>query len=391
MIEFAMPSLGADMEAGTLREWHVKPGDYIKHGDIIADVETQKGIIEIECFDEGVVEKLIIKEDEKVPVGTVMALINPVGKELEKEQVKVAQEAVQKEEKQQVAHEPAHMASPVSAKGRIKISPLARKIAEENHIDYAIIHGTGEGGAIVKDDIEKAMATKTIMPAVEEKLGTTTNFREAIAAAMSKSNKEIPHYYLEMKVDMSIALDWLTYKNKQLAVKERILPIALLIKAVAMALKEVPEFNAVWNNGLQKKEAINPGLVIALRTGGIVIPAIKNADQHSVEDIMTTLNDIIPRAKGFKLRSSEISEGTITITSLGEGGADSVYGMIYPPQVALIGFGAIKNEPWVEKDMLGVRPVLSVTLAADHRATDGHTGDQFLKAIRKQLINPEKL
>jgi len=391
MIEFAMPSLGADMEAGTLREWHVKPGDYIKHGDIIADVETQKGIIEIECFDEGVVEKLTIKEDEKVPVGTVMALINPVGKELEEEAVVVTSEVAQKEEKKKVEKEPAHLASPIADKGRIKISPLARKIAEDNHIDYSIIHGSGEGGAIVKDDIEKAMATKTIMPAVEEKLGTTTNFREAIAAAMSKSNRDIPHYYLEMKVDMSNSLDWLTYKNKHLAVKERILPIALLIKAVALALKEVPEFNAIWNNGLQKKEAINPGLVIALRTGGIVIPAIKNADQHSVEDIMTTLNDIIPRAKGFKLRSSEISEGTITITSLGEGGADSVFGMIYPPQVALIGFGAIKNEPWVEKDILGIRPALSITLAADHRATDGHTGDRLLKAIRQYLSNPENL
>ncbi|MBL6448073.1 2-oxo acid dehydrogenase subunit E2 [Fulvivirga sp. 29W222] len=389
MIEFTMPSLGADMEAGTLREWHIEPGDYIEHGDIIADVETQKGIIEVECFDEGVVEKLLIKEDEKVPVGTVMALINPVGGE-EREEAVVHEKP---EKMHETRREPVpHVVSPVVEHHRIKISPLARKMAEENHVDYTVIKGSGEKGAIVKEDIEKAISQEEEQPkSTEEKPGTTTNFREAIAAAMTKSNREIPHYYLEIKVDMSKSLDWLAERNKQRQVKERILPIALLIKAVAKALQQVPDLNATWENGLVKKPEINPGLVISLRTGGIVVPAVRQADRKSIEEIMETLNNLIPRARSFKLRSSEISDGTVSITSLGEGGADRVYGVIYPPQVALIGLGSIKNEPWVENDMLGIRPVLSITLAADHRATDGHTGDRFLKALRQQLLNPEVL
>lgn len=394
MIEFKMPSLGADMEAGTLREWRVKPGDNLKRGDIIADVETQKGIIEVEVFDEGKVDQLLVKENEKVPVGTVLALIDD-GSGTAKPETKKKEEPVH--EKQEVPTSSRSIPekfhpSPVIEGNRVKISPLARKIAEDNHIDYHVLKGTGEDGAIVKADVEKVMAQQPsngeVKGPVKEQ---TSGIRAAIAAAMSKSNTEIPHYYLETRIDLTKTLNWLEETNKALSVKDRILPVAVFIKVIANALIEVPELNASWENGLQLKQDINPGLVISLRNGGVVIPALHHADKQSISEIMSNLNDIIPRAKALKLRSSELSDATITITSLGDNSSELVYGVIYPPQVALIGIGGIKEEPWAENGMLDVRKVVHVTLAGDHRATDGHTGDRFLKSVNNLLQHPQEL
>lgn len=374
------------MESGFLREWHVKTGDPIKRGDIIAEVETQKGIIDIEVFDEGIAGDLLIKLDEKVPVGTAMMYIltpeeakagirpQPVtgGKP------KIVSEIQPTEEKAVIVPELHH----------IRASPLARKIAEEKGIDLSKVKGTGPDGAITRTDIENASQT-VVQPPAESKV--TDSIRMAVAAAMSKSNREVPHYYLQTKVDMSYALEWLANANKQRAVKDRLLPVVLLIKAVAKALTDVPDLNAWWDNGLQRKQDIHIGFVVSLRNGGIIVPAIHDAGKKSLDELMRSLSDIIPRARALKLRSSELADSTITITSLGEGAVETVYGVIYPPQVALVGFGAITEEPWAEDGMLGVKPVLTVSLAADHRATDGNTGSEFLTALKSYLKNPEQL
>ena len=190
---------------------------------------------------------------------------------------------------------------------------------------------------------------------------------------------------------MSRLMAWLTEANSKRPVKNRLLSVALLIKAVAKALVDVPDLNAVWENGLQRKNDINIGFVVSLRNGGIMIPAVHQADKKTADEIMEALNDLIPRARNLKLRSSELSDSTVTISNLGEQGADSVYGIIYPPQVAIVGFGSISEQPWAENGMLDVRPVLSVTLAGDHRATDGHTGSRFLYALKNYLQKPELL
>jgi len=400
MIKFQMPNLGADMEAGTLVEWRKKPGDALQRGDIIADVETQKGLIEIEVFDEGTLEKLLVKEGEKVPVGSVLALIND-GKTEETISVVPDEEApktethpiVEVEEKIEKKSDPGE---------RIKISPLARTIADANQIDISLLKGTGPEGSIVKEDVENAISEgeKPIKEdekeaevikdiAVKPAGPASESIRMAVAAAMSKSNREIPHYYLEKRMDMSKAMDWIKAANKERPVKNRILPVALLIKAVAKALDEVPDLNSTWENGLRRKNEINIGFVVSLRSGGIVVPAILQADSKTVDEIMETMNDLIPRARAFKLRSSELSHSTFTITSIGEGGADKVYGLIYPPQVGIVGFGEISQQPFAEDGMLGIRSVVDVTLAADHRATDGLIGSKFLAAINRYLQNPE--
>ncbi|ULQ57609.1 2-oxo acid dehydrogenase subunit E2 [Flavihumibacter rivuli] len=372
MVEFKMPSLGADMEAGSLREWLVKPGDHVKRGDIIAIVETQKGLIDIEVFQEGTINSLLTKVDEKVPVGTVMALID--SGEPEKKTTPTAIPQVKKEEV------------------RIKASPLARKLAADHSINLESITGTGEGGVITKEDVEKLIATQvpSTAPVAGEK-DYNESIRMAIAAAMSKSNREIPHYYLEKKMDMTRALAWLGNYNKEHPIKERLLPVALLVKALAKALADVPQLNGYWDKSFQPKTAINIGFTISLRPGGIIVPAILQADKRSVPEIMQVLNDLIPRARSLKLRSSELSDATITLTSLGEGQADTVFGMVYPPQVAIIGLGSIREEPWAENGMLDVRSVINVTLAADHRASDGLVGSKLLTAFEHYLQEPEKL
>jgi pyruvate dehydrogenase E2 component (dihydrolipoamide acetyltransferase) len=385
MIEFRMPSLGADMEAGTLREWLVKPGDKVKRGDIIAMVETQKGLIDIEVFDEGKIEQLVIKEDEKVPVGTVMALIGD-GADQAPKAAKVQPEIA-------AAPSPGTPEIPVripEVVHGIKASPLAKRIAADKGIDLSTLKGSGEGGAITREDVEKAIVER-MAPKEEKAASNTESIRMAVAAAMSRSNRDIPHYYLETKADMSKALEWLRQANKERAVQQRLLPAVLLIKATAMALKAVPDLNAYWENGLQRQPDINIGFVVSLRTGGLMIPAIPHADQRSVDELMSSLNDIIPRARALKLRSSELSESTMTISNLGEGNVETMYGVIYPPQVAIVGFGGITEKPWAENGMLAVRPVLTITLAADHRATDGATGSRFLTVLKNNLQNPSSL
>jgi pyruvate dehydrogenase E2 component (dihydrolipoamide acetyltransferase) len=215
--------------------------------------------------------------------------------------------------------------------------------------------------------------------------------RMAIAAAMSKSKREIPHYYIEKRIDMSKALAFLQDMNRQRSPQKRIMMPALLIKAVARALDDVPQLNAVWEGGLQLKEEINIGFVVALRSGGIIVPAVLRADVKSVEEIMDALNDLIPRAKALKLHSSELSDSTITLTSLGDGTADKVFGIIYPPQVAIVGFGGISDQAVARDGMLGIAPVMVATLAGDHRASDGLTGSRFLSSLNQHLQNPAAL
>jgi pyruvate dehydrogenase E2 component (dihydrolipoamide acetyltransferase) len=200
------------------------------------------------------------------------------------------------------------------------------------------------------------------------------------------SAREIPHYYLQTRMDMSRALRWLEAENQRRPIKEQLLPAVLLLKAVAQALGDVPELNGYWlDDRHQPQEAIHIGFAIALRQGGLIAPAIHHVDLKSLDELMEALRDLIPRVRGGRLRSSEMTDATITVTNLGDLGVETVYGVIYPPQVALVGFGKITEQPWAEDGMLGIRPVLTATLAADHRATDGRRGAQFLEALNRYL------
>jgi pyruvate dehydrogenase E2 component (dihydrolipoamide acetyltransferase) len=411
MADFLMPSLGADMESATLVKWHVKTGDTVKRGDIIAEVDTDKGIIDIECFQSGVIERLVIEPGAKIPVGALLAVISG-GEAPAAAPTPVSAPAV-------VTETPHIHASPLAKKiaaelgvdlnqligqgtgpgglidredvenaaksipaspMRLRISPLARRLAEQLHVDVTQLRGSGPGGAIEAADVERA--------ATPAKPGDS--MRRAIAAAMAKSKREIPHYYLQTHIDMSAMLSWLQAENQKRSIKDRLLPVVPLLKAIAKALRDVPQLNGFWIDGQHRvSEAIHLGFAISMKGGGLVAPAIHDVDKKSCEELMADLRDLIPRARAGRLRSSEMTDATITITSLGDLGVESVFGVIYPPQVAIIGLGKILEQPWAKDGMLGVHPVMTATLAADHRATDGHLGAQFLEALNRHLQTPD--
>jgi pyruvate dehydrogenase E2 component (dihydrolipoamide acetyltransferase) len=217
--------------------------------------------------------------------------------------------------------------------------------------------------------------------------------RQIIAAAMARSKREIPHYYLSTTINLKRALDWLSQENLKRSIEDRILYGVLLVKAVALALREVPELNAVWESGkLVVKPEIHVGVAISLRQGGLIAPALLQTDKKSLGELMKDFRDLVQRTRAGSLRSSELSDSTITVTSLGEQGVESVMGIIYPPQVALVGFGRIEDRPWVvDGQALAVRPLITATLSGDHRVTDGHRGGVFLNAVERWLQQPEKL
>jgi pyruvate dehydrogenase E2 component (dihydrolipoamide acetyltransferase) len=216
--------------------------------------------------------------------------------------------------------------------------------------------------------------------------------RQAIAAAMAHANREIPHYYLSTTIDLKPVLDWLTAQNERRPVADRLLYGVLLLKATALALREVPELNAFWQDDrLAVQPSIHLGVAISLRGGGLIAPALHDADRKSLDQLMKELRDLIARVRSGGLRSSELSDPTITVTSLGEQGVEAVYGVIYPPQVALIGFGKVVERPWCVAGQIVSRSLVTATLAGDHRATDGHRGGVFLAALERLLQEPAKL
>jgi len=363
MSDFRMPMLGADMEAGTLVQWLKHQGEAVKRGDIIAVVDTQKGAIEIEVFEDGVLDQIVVPIGTKVPVGTVLAHIRESG-------------------------------APSAATQRLRVSPMARKLAAELGVDLAHVTPTGAGGAITHEDVQRAAVATPPAPASAAAAPADRNLamRAAIAAAMAKSKREIPHYYLSSTIDLSASLAWLQAENEKRPVTERVLPVVLFIKAVALALRDVPELNGTWSDGMFHKGAgIHIGCAISLRGGGLVAPALHDADRSTLPSLMHAFQDLVARTRAGQLRSSELADPTITVTSLGDQGVDAAYGIIYPPQVAIVGFGKIAKRPWVVDDRVEARPLVTATLSADHRASDGHRGSLFLAAVDRWLQTPEKL
>ncbi|MEA3352639.1 MAG: dihydrolipoamide acetyltransferase family protein [Campylobacterota bacterium] len=372
MSEFLMPSLGTDMKSAVLMQWLVKEGDSVKNGQVIAEVETSKGVIEIEVFEDGVVDKLLVEEDMECEVGSVLALISTISTTKDDEQTTTVS-----------------IPEPTKIEERLKISPAAKRRAKELGVDIDTIKP--KGNTLTLEDIEKSVELK-VEKKIEEPLSSPDSMRQAIAAAMSLSNKEIPHYYLSTSINMTPSLEYLEELNSKRDIKERILPAALLIKAVVEVLKSVPALNGFWKSSEHIiSQEINPGIAIALRKKGLITPALLDAQNMDLNDTMKGLDELISRARSGKLKSSHLTKQTITITNLGDLGVDSVFGVIYPPQVAVVGLGKIKDKPWAIDDKLCVRKVMEVIIAGDHRATDGRTGARFLDKLDKTLQNPKEL
>jgi pyruvate dehydrogenase E2 component (dihydrolipoamide acetyltransferase) len=279
-------------------------------------------------------------------------------------------------------------------RAHVRASPLARKLAADLGVDLMRIEGTGEGGAITREDVERAARAAAPAPPRAPAAGAdrAAAMRTAIAAAMARSKREIPHYYLSTTVDLGAALAWLRAENERRPMADRLLPAVLLIRAVALALRDVPELNGHWVDGRFRQGAgIHVGCAISLRGGGLVAPALHDADQGDLTTLMRRLQDLVARARAGSLRSSELADPTMTVTNLGEQGAEATFGIIYPPQVALVGFGRIAERPWIRSGAIEPRPLVTATLSADHRASDGHRGGVFLAAVDRLLQAPEAL
>jgi pyruvate dehydrogenase E2 component (dihydrolipoamide acetyltransferase) len=400
MSDFLMPSLGADMEAGILVEWLVKPGQQVKRGDVVAVVETEKGAIEIEIFESGEVSELVVPVGAKVPVGTLLARLGgPAGPAPAPMPAPATAAAP--------TLAPTTLPTPLSnapkapialaTETRPRITPAARRRADELGVSLAGLKGSGVEGAVALADVEAAATTPSAPSAIPGPAARRRGFdaaamRKAIAAAMARSKREIPHYYLGSTVNLGPTLAWLEAVNRERTPAKRLLPAVMFLKAMARAMAKTPELNGFWEDGsFRAGTGVHVGWAIALRGGGLIAPAILDAGERTLDELMAALRELVQRARNGGLRSSELSLPTVTVTSLGERGAESVLPVIYPPQVASVGFGRIAMRPWVVAEAVAVRPVVQVTLAGDHRASDGHRGGLLLTEINRLLQEPERL
>ncbi|ATD71075.1 MULTISPECIES: dihydrolipoamide acetyltransferase family protein [Gordonia] len=410
MIEFRLPSLGADMDEAKLTEWQIAPGDTVEKGQVVAEVETTKSAIEVETWHDGTVAELKVEVGETIPVGTVMATFYEPGETPST----VKQPARGDAGAPSSTPPPAAPAEPVlvtartspsagptapsvphtttvaaptgpMASNRVRISPAARRRARELGLDPDRLRGTGPGGAITLDDVEQH--AKTTAPDSRAR-----EMRRTIAAAMSRSKREIPHYYLAETIPMETASRWLSERNAQHPVEERLLPAVLILKAVAVAARKCPSMNGFWTDDEFTMQAdVHVGVAIALRGGGLIAPAIHDVPDKSLDTLQSDLVDLVARTRSGKLRSSEFTDSTITVTNLGDNGVEAVFGAIYPPQVALVGVGTMTQRPWIVDGEIKPIPVVTVSLSADHRASDGRQGAKFLSTIRELLLRPHEL
>ena len=384
-VEFHLPSLGADMESATLTEWLKNPGERVRHGEPLATVETTKGLIDIEAYDDAQVLEHLVQPGTKVPVGAPLARLEISG-------------APQAPPPSVPSQPPAAPAAPAAAAAtaapassaktaHARISPAARRRAHELGLPLETFARSAAGGIIHVADVEK------LAPPVASAQGDArAAMRASIGMAMARSKREIPHYYLSHAVDFGPARDWLIGHNAPLAVKDRLIEAVLITKAVALAAARIEGFNGYFRDGrFESSSAVHAGAAIAVRSGGLVAPALLDANQKDLPTLMRDFSALVMRVRAGHMRSGEFTAATITVTSLGADGVDVLFPIINPPQVAIVGAGAIREQPWVQGSQCVARPVLTLSLGADHRVTDGRLGARFLRAIAELLAHPELL
>ena len=360
MPEFRMPSLGADMTHGTLLEWLVAPGDTVHRGQVVAVVDTEKSAVDVESWDEGVVQELIVQPGQKVPVGTVLATLtngaqqarpqppeatapqpatlttSPLVRHLAAERGLDLQEVhgsgrggvVTRHDLDQAPTRPAAAATFVHA------SPLARRLARELGVDLAAIPPSGAAAAVRADDVRRWAARsheEKPAAATAEPLDRAEAMRRAIAGLIEQSNREIPHYYLTRVIDLSTALAWLRGSNRERSPTAQLVPAAALLAAAARGVRAVPQLNGSYLDGrFRPAERVDLGLVVSLRRGGIMVPAIPAADELGICELMARVREVVDRARTGRLRGSDLVQPTITVSNLGDQGADSVLGARLP-------------------------------------------------------------
>ena len=361
------------MEAGILVEWLKQPGELIHRGDILAVVETQKGAIEIEVFNDGVLRDCRVSPGEKVPVGEIIAILDSDDTPVVPADKPLALEVP--------SHAPKAGKPPFP---KARVTPAARKLAQQLGLDVSKM-ATDSSGVV---GLQQVRAASTEAGPVEDRSAGIDfkAMRVAIGAAMERSNREIPHYHVSSEIDVTALTDWLERENAERPISDRLLYAVPLFHVLARTLQDTPELNGHYQEGtFLPAETVNAGIAIAMRGGGLVAPCIQDVTGKSIDELRKSLADLVGRVRSGRLRSSELSSATVTFSNLGERTADTLLPIIYPPQVAIIGCGQIVSRPWVVDGEVLVRQIMSVTVAGDHRVSDGRSAARFLSRFEERL------
>ena len=456
--EVTMPQMGADMTEGTLVRWLKQVGEHVERGDILAEIETDKATVELEAFESGDLLKQLVEEGEDAPVGDVIAVLGDKSEALPDVQRKPAAETparrrIEPETPAEQAPDDAGLAvvSPQEAKmgpvpdespvateasqatpsasqvvpdqskdtggGRVRISPVARRIANQHNVDVSALTGSGPDGRILRRDVEAAIGNQPKLPQTSAPPASVpqpaesrpapskparqaqsmsgvqplSKMRQAIARRMTLSKQSEPHYYLTLDIDMTDAMAFRKQLNSAASETQRVSVNDLIVKACAIALQRHPKFNSEYTvDGLKYHGRVNIDIGIALDEG-LMAPAILDCNTKSLGRIAEEAKDLIERAKGGRLTAEEYSDGNFTITNLGAYGVELLIGIINPPQAAILGVGSVMPQPAVRDDQVVVRQIMKVALSADHRVSDGAEGARFIKEIQGLLENPVTL
>ncbi|MCZ6790149.1 MAG: dihydrolipoamide acetyltransferase family protein [Chloroflexi bacterium] len=404
--ELVMPQMGYDMQQGTVVRWIKKEGDQVVRGEPVAEIETDKAVVEMESIGGGVLRKIIAPEGTVAQVGEVIGIIAEPDEDISSLEAKGPKPAA--------TAPPAPKASPAPAKapaaeqppapasaGEIKASPVAKRLAQELGVNLGQVTGTGPGGRIIREDVEAAAQGPAAQPAAPApaaaapaEAGRTelTRMRQAIARITSISKQQIPHYYVGNEIDMTAAMEMRRQVNEKIGGDPRVTVNDLIIKAVTIALSDFPALNASFKDDhLETHPYVNIGIAIDLEQG-LIVPSIANCEAKSLVEIARASTDLGKRAQEGRLHESEYSGGTFSISNLGTLDVDTFSAIILPPQSAVLAVGSVKKRPVVDdSDQIVVRQMMNTTLSADHRVSDGAEGARFLQELKRLLENPVSL
>ncbi len=405
-----MPKLGFDMAEGTLARWIKQEGESVTKGEILADIETDKATVEVESPQSGIVFRHLLEEGSVVPIGTPIAVISAQGEIIDEDQIKeltgekTGVMPAEKDESRRPAASPAEL--PAETTPRLKVSPLARRLAVEKGIDLNHLTGSGPGGRIMKRDVEAAkpaaisqekspstldqpIQTWSATPPVpKDELVPLDKLREIIGRRMTAVKQEVPHFYVTAAIRVEELVSLRKKINASLPKEEKISVNDLIVKAAAMSLKHHPNLNAsLQDHAILHHGDINIGVAVSV-PGGLINIVCQNADQKTIRAISGEVRELAARARAGRVRPADIEGSTFSISNLGMYGVDDFIAIINPPEAAILAVGSIQEVPVVENGAVKAGMILKVTLSADHRITDGAEAAQFLQTLVQYLENP---
>lgn len=390
--ELFLPQLTSTMEEGAIVNWLKSEGDQVEADEPVVEIETDKAIMEVESPAEGVLLKILVEEGEECPVLAPIALIGAPEDDVSEYQPTVVPAVPEAGESEPVISAAEVASAPAAAPGRVVASPRARRLAGELSVDLGTVTGSGPGGRITAEDVRRAAATALPAPASSPSLLPFTGIRKAVASQMARSKQEIPHFYLTSEIDMTVAAALLNELKPAWAEQEvKLTYTSLVVRAAALALREVPRLNAQGSaEGLHLLPQIKIGVAVAAREG-LLVPGIGQTDQKSLREVAQELQDLAERAKSGSLPADAFRDKSFTVTSLGTFPVAHFAAIINPPEVGILAVGRVKDAVVADEGNLCIRPQLAVTLSCDHRAVDGVIGGQFLQHLAQALQTREAL